>query len=147
MFKNILVAVDGSAAATHALEKAIQLSQSFSATLHLVHVVREMQLPLNPGLMDKYEKVQHQRHDMLLAIGEEIVNQAKRVAQTKGVGAVETDIGAGDPASAIVDYAKKKKVDLIVIGNRGLGQVQSLFMGSVSRKVTNLSDTACLIVK
>jgi nucleotide-binding universal stress UspA family protein len=147
VFKNILVAVDGSTASTHALEMAIQISGKFDADLHLLHVVREMQLPLNPGLMDQYEAVQRQRHDLLRSSGEQILNQAKRVAQSKGVDSVKSDISSGDPATAIVDYAEKKQIALIVIGNRGLGQVQSMLMGSVSRKVSNITEAACLIVK
>ncbi len=147
MFTNILVAVDGSTAATHALESAIQISDKFGAGLHLLHVVREMQLPLNPGLMEKYEEVQRQRHDLLRSAGEEILNQAKRMAQSKGIDSVESDIGSGDPATAIAGYADNKQIDLIVIGNRGLGQVHSLLLGSVSRKVSNMAKAACLIVK
>ncbi len=147
MFKNILVAVDGSTAATRALESAIQISDKFGAGLHLLHVVREMQMPLNPGLMERYEEVQRQRHDLLRSAGEEILNQAKRMAQSKGIDSVESDIGSGDPATAIVDYADNKQIDLIVIGNRGLGQVHSMLMGSVSRKVSNIAKAACLIVK
>ncbi len=147
MFKNILVAVDGSTASAHALESAIQISDKFGAGLHLLHVVREMQLPLNPGLMEKYEEVQRQRHDLLRSAGEDILNQAKRMAQSKGINSVESDIGSGDPATAIAGYADNKQIDLIVIGNRGLGQVHSMLMGSVSRKVSNIAKAACLIVK
>ena len=147
MFTNILVAVDGSTASTHALESAIQISDKFGAGLHLLHVVREMQLPLNPGLMEKYEEVQRQRHDLLRSAGEEILNQAKRMAQSKGIDSVESDIGSGDPATAIAGYADNNQIDLIVIGNRGLGQVHSMLMGSVSRKVSNIAKAACLIVK
>ncbi len=147
MFKKILVAVDGSKAATRALESAIQISDKFGAGLHLLHVVREMQMPLNPGLMERYEEVQRQRHDLLRSAGEDILNQAKRMAQSKGIDSVESDIGSGDPATAIVGYADNKQIDLIVIGNRGLGQVHSMLMGSVSRKVSNIAKAACLIVK
>jgi len=147
VFKSILVAVDGSQASSRALEMAIQISAKFDADLRILHVVREMQVPLNPGLMDEYEAVERKRHDLLRSAGEDILNQAKRVAQSKGIGSVETDIGSGDPATAIVDYADKKQIALIVIGNRGLGQVQSLLMGSVSRKVSNTTKAACLIVK
>ncbi len=147
MFKNILVAVDGSTAATHALESAIQISDKFGAGLHLLHVVREMQMPLNPGLMEKYSEFQRQRHDLLRASGEDILNQAKRMAESKGIDSIESDIGSGDPATAIAGYADKNQIDLIVIGNRGLGQVHSMLMGSVSRKVSNIAKVACLIVK
>ena len=137
MFKSILVAIDGSAASTRALEIAAGLSEKFGAGLHLLHVVREMQVPLNPGLMEEYEKLQRQRHDLLNSAGEQLLNQAKRVAESKGIESVESDIGSGDPATAIVEYAAKNQIDLIVIGSRGLGRVESMLMGSVSRKVSN----------
>ncbi len=147
MFKNILVAIDGSKASTNALEAAAELSAKFGAELHILHVVREMQVPLNPGLMEAYEKLQRQRHDVLSSAGEQLINQAKRSVEARGIGAVETDIGSGDPASAIVDYAARNKIDLIVIGSRGLGQVKGMLMGSVSRKVSNTTKTTCLIIK
>ncbi len=147
MLKNILVAIDGSEASTNALQLAIELSEKFSAGLHLLHVVREMQVPLNPGLMEAYEKLERQRHDLLKSAGEQLLNQSKRVAESKGITALQADIGSGDPASAIVKYADKNQMDLIVIGSRGLGKIKSLLMGGVSRKVSNMTKVNCLIVK
>ncbi len=147
MFQNILVAIDGSKSSTNALEAAAELSAKFGAEPHILHVVREMQVPLNPGLMEAYEKLERQRHDVLRSAGEQLINQAKRSVETKGIDAIETDIGSGDPASAIVDYAARNKSDLIVIGSRGLGQVEGMLMGSVSRKVSNTTKTNCLIIK
>ena len=147
MFKSILVAIDGSKPSTNALKAAAELSAKFGAELHLLHVVRDMQVPLNPGLMEAYEKLERQRHDVLRSAGEQLINQAKRSVEARGIDAVETDIGSGDPASAIVDYAAKNKIDLIVIGNRGLGRVEGMLMGSVSRKVSNSTKTNCLIIK
>ncbi len=147
MFKNILVAIDGSKSSTNALEAAAELTASSGGKLHILHVVREMQVPLTPGLMDAYEKLQRQRHDVLNSAGEQLINQAKRSVEAKGLDTVETDIGSGDPASAMVDYAARNKIDLIVIGSRGLGQVEGMLMGSVSRKVSNTTKTNCLIIK
>ena len=147
MFKNILVAVDGSKSSTNALETAAELAKGSGGKLHILHVVREMQVPLTPGLMDAYEKLERNRHDLLNSAGEQLINQAKRSVEAKGIDAVETDIGSGDPASAIVDYAARNKADLIVIGNRGHGQVEGMLLGSVSRKVSNTTKTNCLIIK
>ncbi len=147
MFSKILVAIDGSASSTNALEKGIELSRKFGSGLHLLHVVREMQVPLNPGLMERYEELQRQRHDFLRSAGEQTLNQAKRVAQSKGIESVESDVGAGDPATAILGYADKNAIDLIVIGSRGLGQVEGMLMGSVSRKVANKTKADCLVVR
>jgi nucleotide-binding universal stress UspA family protein len=147
VFKNILVAVDGSKSSTNALETAAELAASSGGKLHILHVVREMQVPLTPGLMEVYEKLQRDRHDLLNSAGEQLINQAKRSVEAKGLDAVETDIGSGDPASAIVDYSARNKIDLIVMGSRGLGQVEGMLMGSVSRKVSNTTKTNCLIIK
>ena len=147
MYKNILVAVDGSDSSVRAMDVAIELCSTFGATLHLLHVVREMQVPSNIGRLEDMEKLQRQRHDALTAVGEQIVNQARRVAQTKGVASVEADMATGDPATAIIKYADKNNDDLIVMGTRGLGQVEGLLMGSVSRKVANTTKAACLIVR
>jgi nucleotide-binding universal stress UspA family protein len=147
VFSNILVAIDGSSASKNALEKGIDLSRKFTSGLHLLHVVRQMQVPLNPGLMEKYEEIERQRHDFLRSAGEQTLNQAKRVAQSKGIESVTTIVGAGDPATEIVNYADNNAIDLIVMGSRGLGQVESMLMGSVSRKVGNKTKADCLIVK
>ena len=147
MFKNILVSIDGSNSSTKALEAAVELAAGSGGKLRILHVVREMQVPLTPGLMEAYEKMQRQRQDVLTAAGEHLLTQAQRLAESKGLDDVETDIGAGDPASAIVKYAAKKKADLIVMGSRGLGQVEGMLLGSVSRKVSNTTKTNCLIIK
>ena len=147
MFKNVLVTVDGSDSSNKALDTAAEIAAGSGGALHILHVVREMQVPLTPGLMDVYEKLQRDRHDLLNTAGEQLINQAKRAAESKGLDNVETDIGSGDPASAIVAYAAKNKIDLIVMGSRGMGEVEGMLMGSVSRKVSNTTRTNCLIIK
>ncbi len=147
MTKKIMVAIDGSAVSDKAFEMAVDLANKYGAGLHLFHVVREMQVPLTPGIMDQYEKLQRQRHEVLSTAGDLALNQAKRVAESKGIASVETDMGTGDPANAIVAYAGQNNIDLIVIGSRGLGKVEGLLLGSVSRKVSNTAKANCLIVK
>lgn len=147
MFDNVLIAIDGSDASSKALETATEISEKFGSVLHLLHVVRDMQVPLTPGIMEQYQDLQRQRHDLLSTAGEQILNQAKRVAESKGIRTLKSDIRSGDPATAVVDYAAKNDVDLIVIGSRGLGGVESLLLGSVSRKVSNTTKANCLIIK
>ena len=53
----------------------------------------------------------------------------------------------GDPAGRILDTAKNGGADLIVLGSRGLTDVASLLLGSVSHKVLHLAPCACLMVK
>ncbi|MCP4984424.1 MAG: universal stress protein, partial [Gammaproteobacteria bacterium] len=53
----------------------------------------------------------------------------------------------GDPATSVIGFAKRRNVDTIVVGTRGLGKVKGLFMGSVSRKIVNNAEANCLIVR
>ena len=63
-----------------------------------------------------------------------------------GVKEVETVIAAGDPTQAI-ETAKARNVDTIVIGSRGLGDLQGLLLGSVSHKVAQMAPCTCIIVR
>lgn len=53
----------------------------------------------------------------------------------------------GDPAQAIVRYAKEKHIDQIVIGTHGRGNIGNLVLGSVASKVVHLADVPVLLVK
>lgn len=52
----------------------------------------------------------------------------------------------GDPATVILDFARERKVDLIVMGSRGRTDFARLFMGSVSSKVLAASKVPILLV-
>ncbi len=54
---------------------------------------------------------------------------------------------AGDPAEMIAKTARQKKVDLVVIGSKGLTGIKQFFLGSVSRKVSTYSNHSVLVVK
>ena len=84
---------------------------------------------------------------MLKMLGARILGKAKEQAAQVGAKRIETDVGVGDPANTIIQYAKDSQADLIVIGTRGLGQVEGMLLGSVSRKVGNLSKINCLTVR
>ena len=147
MFEKILIAVDGSEPSNHAMEMAIEMAKKFGSELHMLHVVRSMQLPTNFGRLEDYVALERRRHDLLKSAGEQILNQCRGVAEAAGLSTVKTDVGAGDPANAIVTYANKNGIDLIALGSRGLGEVEGVLMGSVSRKVSNTSKSSCLIFK
>ena len=56
-------------------------------------------------------------------------------------------IGSGDPATSVAGFAKRRNVDLIVVGTRGLSKVKASSMGSVSRKLLGLTDVNCLVIR
>jgi nucleotide-binding universal stress UspA family protein len=147
MLKNILVATDASPASNRAINLAADLAGKYGATLHLIYAIREMQLPPELKKMAEVEKIAGARSDVLDFVGKKILGDAETRAQKKGATKIKSSLEHGDPATAIMRYGKRRKVDLIVLGTRGLGQVKGMLMGSVSRKVTNLSDISCLIIR
>jgi nucleotide-binding universal stress UspA family protein len=72
---------------------------------------------------------------------------AEREFKEKGVKNFQSSIIEGDPAQAIIEFARKEAVDTIVMGSRGLGNLEGVFLGSVSHKVCNLAHCTCLTVK
>ena len=147
MLKQILVATDASPASNRAINLAADMAGKFDATLHLLYAIRDMQLPPELKKMAEVEKIAGARSDVLDFVGRKILSDAEARAIRRGAGTVKTALEHGDPATVILRYAKRRKVDLIVLGTRGLGQVKGMLMGSVSRKVTNLSEVNCLIVR
>jgi len=53
----------------------------------------------------------------------------------------------GDAATEILNYAENNRINLIIAGSRGLSQIQSLFLGSVSSKLIHYANCSVLIVK
>jgi len=147
MLKNILVATDASPASNRAINLAADMAGKYGATLHLVYAVREMQLPPELKKMAEVEKIAGARSDVLEFVGKKILSDAESRATKKGATSVKSSLEHGDPATVVLRYAKRRKIDLIVLGTRGLGHVKGMLMGSVSRKITNLSDVSCLIIR
>ncbi len=147
MITRILVATDASPASNRAIDFAADLAAKYKASLSVLHVIREMQLPEELRAMAEVEKLEGSRSDVMKFVAKKILHDAELRAQRKGASDVHTNVAEGDPANVILDHAKAIGVDLIVLGTRGLGTVKSMMLGSVSRKVTNLAEVNCFIVR
>jgi len=147
MVESILVATDASSASNRALSLAIDMSVKHGAALHIIYVVRDMQLPAKLRKMAEVENIADARGDVLMFVADQVLNDASARAKKGGVEKVKTFAGSGDPAGAIIAYAKRRKIDLIVLGTRGLSKAQGMLLGSVSRKVLNLCKVNCLVVR
>ncbi len=150
--KLILVATDASAASNRALEMAVQIAGQYDAELLIVHVIRDMQIPFDikeiPELeFNKFESFNDAREEIMRKIAESVLRTAKENAEIAGANKVQTAIGTGDPATGILDFARRREVDMIVVGTRGLGKLKGAILGSVSRKVVNNAETTCLVVR
>ena len=147
MIEHILVAVDGSPASNRAITLAAEMASRHQATVRLLNVVREIQIPPDMKTMARVENLGETRMGVLEYVANQILEAGEKVALEGGAAQVEKSLGRGDPATVIADYASRHRVDLIVMGTRGLGNVSGMLMGSVSRKALNICTANCLVVR
>jgi nucleotide-binding universal stress UspA family protein len=144
MFSRILVAVDGSPFAERALAHAVDLSKKYEAKLLIVHVVLRRFYAVTPseaGVLATTVFVKE-----LESEGRKIIAKSDEFAKQAGV-LYECRLVQGVPADEIVRLAQAEKVDLIVLGSRGLTEVRAFFLGSVSDKVIHHARCPVLIIK
>ncbi len=144
MFSKILVGLDGSDFSLKALEFAIDLAKKYQSQLVLVHVVMRQIYAINPpeaGVLAGTAIVRELEED-----GKAILVKGEGAVKVQGI-SVETRLKQGVPAEELLRAAVDEKVDLIVLGSRGLSQVRAFFLGSVSDKVSHHAKCATLIVR
>lgn len=137
MFKNILVAVDGSWYSREALPTAIEIAKKFDAQLFVVHVAEH-----DRGRAAAYTLESPAEQTRMVA-------EAVKQAHDAGVSAKGelVDRAAGHVAYAIADVAAAQHADLIVMGSRGLSDAQGVFLGSVTHRVMQLVEIPVLIAR
>jgi len=145
MFERILVAVDGSESALSAVEYGVELQKRFDAELMLLCVYKHYSM-LDASLLVGPSAEQEPPDAALREHATGVVENAKQFAAEQGAKDVRGFVKIGAPARTIVNFAKDKHAGLIVLGSRGLGDVEGFLLGSVSHKVTSLSHCPTLIV-
>ena len=148
MIKKILVPTDGSKHAEKATEYALDIAAKYNAKLYLMHVVSEPKVP--EGFMEflRDEHVaESPAYVYLQTMGKKILGKAEEEVKARGLREVRSVAVEGDPAERIIEFVKENDVDMIIMGSRGLGSVQGLFLGSVSSKVCHAADCTCVTVK
>src|SRR5690349_10332651 len=123
MFRNILVAVDGSQSSGDALTVAIDLAQKYRASICLLHAFPHVSDLLGTP---QYEHLLEARS----LIGHSLLESAR--TRVGDLAPVETQLIEGPAAPAILRVAEEDGADLIVLGSRGHGQLAGLVLGSVS---------------
>jgi len=147
MYKKILVGLDGSSHSLKATEAAIEIARKFNAELHLLTVTRPYNV--SPKLR-QYLEAENLLGEPKYVIDEmtnAIIAEAKSLADKAKLKKVKAEVREGKPARTIVDHAHNNEIDLIVLGSRGIGELESVLLGSVSQKVSLLSECAVLIIR
>ena len=80
--------------------------------------------------------------------GETHVGKVKKMAKLKGVKVTtEVVLGISSVVKEIVEYAEKNKIDMIVVGSRGLSGIKKMLLGSVANGVVTYAHCRVLVAK
>jgi nucleotide-binding universal stress UspA family protein len=139
----LLLAVDGSDLSYEAVRSLKYLSRA--EELHILHVL-DVPTPAYPMMMPEvaqelYETVERNMRDDGTRLVERIVSLLPM-----GIGPVTKHLVVGSPADQIVMLAEQYKVDLILLGTRGLGPIKERLVGSVAHRVLTFAPGAKLIL-
>ncbi len=167
MYKNILVATDGSEMGARAVSLASDLSRAHGARLMVMHVLNleeeepdwirfagaEIIDPAGVEVQNALHAVKQEivdaaksRRQVAQEAAEGLLHSAKMKARGDGVTKVDTIVEIGKPAECILEAAKREHVDAIVMGSHGYSDLKGLFVGSVSHQVAHAADCPCIAI-
>jgi nucleotide-binding universal stress UspA family protein len=145
MYRHILIATDGSELADKALAHGLALAKAVSAKATVV-TVTEPWVAVAPAEVaiafpvDEYEAAASAR-------AREILAAATELAKKSGIACETTHVKDRFPAEGILDAAKEKGCDLIVMASHGRRGLTKLLLGSQAVEVLTHSTVPVLICR
>jgi nucleotide-binding universal stress UspA family protein len=153
IFGKILVAVDGSENSNRAAQLGLDIAERFKSEVTVIHCIStptggymstipSLTLPsMSQTDIDKYYAVA--RKAALAILGQTVTNAQKRRIPVKS----ETKEAVTSTVETIVNYADSNKMDLIIVGTRGLGGFKKMLLGSVSSGIVSHAHCPVLVVR
>jgi nucleotide-binding universal stress UspA family protein len=129
-FRNILVGCDFSTDSDSAVRYGLSLAQEFEAELHLVHVIE-------PVVYKEEIKPEGPEREVKRHLAAQLAQELRQLvpAEAHNWCEVHTMCVAGRPHEELTKYAALNAIDLIVLGIRGHGLMESVLMGSTTDRV------------
>lgn len=139
VMRHVLIADDGSEEAWSAVEVGTDLALRYGARATLLTVIHHPAYPATVGEVQEADLEQRE-------FAERVQRRAIEYAEPLSLH-LDPVVTSGHPVEAIVEYARKHAVDLIVMGYRGMSNLQRFFGGSVSDRVVDHAPCNVLIVR
>ncbi len=145
--KTIAVGYDGSKASKRALQRAVELAETFKSRLLVITVAELIPTAADPAFPGDAMGL---ASATTTAIPDEAeakreLHDAQSILSGRAVEVEYVEV-VGDPADAIVDEAEAREAELIVVGTRHPGFLQRLFGGDIGEAVSRRSQRDVLIV-
>lgn len=146
MYKQILIATDGSDVARKGVDHGLSLAKSVGAKATIVMVTERWPVYAGPDWipgpteMAEYEARQKEAATTVLA-------DVKAAADRLGVAAETIHVPEAQPAEAIIATANERHCDLIVMASHGRRGLRRLLLGSQTSEVLVSSPVPVLVVR
>ncbi len=147
MINKMLVALDGSDHSLKAVDFASEIAASLKAKLIILNVVKSQELPEGLREYAELEHIPGIDMDILKKIAGDLVSNAEKRAREKGVEDIVGEVEEGPVARTIIARAQHHDVNMIVVGSRGLGNVEATLRGGVSHRVELMAKCPVLTIK
>ncbi len=140
LFKQILIATDGSEYTKTAIDYGIDLAINTGAKLYAIYVI-------DTGAYGSIPESQPMEYafSLLRQESDAAIKYVKDQAEADGLD-VEGTIAEGHPADEIIKYAENNSIDLIVMGTLGKTGLDRFLLGSVADKVVRNSKIPVIVV-
>lgn len=144
----ILWPTDESEAAMRALKTAVELAKDFKSKLFALRIITQVPTIPETGfssatLTPSFDVALYEQK--LIETARDVLQKtlAEQVPQSIEV---ETQVEMGTPAEAIVAFAKKNNISLIVMSTHGRTGMNRFMLGSVTEKTIRLSSVPVLTI-
>lgn len=145
MYSRILVPIDSSPTAQRGLQEALALAKRLESAVVLLHVVDAYPMMVEMATSTTWDRIS----EGLREAGRNVLEAAHAMATKQGVAceAVLEDVAAARVADVIVEQAKQRRCDLIVMGTHGRRGAGRALLGSDAELVLRLSPVPVLLVR
>ncbi len=145
MYKHILVATDGSTQSAPAIRTALELAKALGARLTCLHVLAAY---FPAGAAKAFPPLSNASYRRVIAKESHRALAAfNAAARSNGVAATATSVVGGEPWRVLLQCARTRKCDLIVMASHGRRGLASLLLGSETTKVLTHSKVPVLVCR
>ena len=138
MLKTIMIADGGSEEAQRAVAVGVDLALKYDAKATLLTVIHHPSYAATVGEVVEADAEQRE-------LAGRVQRTAIEQARMRGLD-LTAIVASGHPAEVIVDYARRHQFDLIVMGHRGMSNLQRFLVGSVADRVVDHAPCMVLVV-
>lgn len=138
----ILLPVDGSSVSLEAVRFAIRMAQAGLETSVVLANVQESATLYEVVVAHDPQVIE----EVSVAAGVHTLQAAEALLTEANID-YQCEVAIGDPAHTIVDILERFQCDLVVMGARGMGNLRSALLGSVSSEVLHAATVPVMIVK